>query len=81
MPEALAPLYEAMLELMPGRIAPTGLSVFQKVQHLLASQGSKLFGPYFRKGSTERTQVYLIMSHDSKPPDIFLDTDIDKTPS
>ena len=80
-PEALALFYEAMLELMPGRIAPTGLSVFQKVQHLLASQGSKLFGPYCRKGSAEKTQVYLIMSHDSKPAGIFLGPGIDKTPS
>ena len=68
-PQALAPFYEAMLELMPGQIAPTGLNAFQKVKHLLARQGSKLFGPYFPKGSTEKTQVYLIMSHDSKLPD------------
>jgi hypothetical protein len=51
---------------MPGQAAPTGLSAFQKVKHLLARQGSKLLGPYFPKGSTEKTQVYLIMSHDSK---------------
>jgi len=70
-PEALAPFFEAMLELMPGKLAPGGLTVFQKVQHLLARQGSKLFGPYFPKGSVERTQVYLIMSHDSKAFLIF----------
>jgi hypothetical protein len=78
-PQALAPLYEAMLELMPGQIAPTGLSAFQKVQHLLARQTSKLLGPYFRKGSTEKTQVYLIMSHDSKSPDTGFDTAVDRT--
>lgn len=67
-PQALAPFYEAMLESLPGRIAPMGLNGFEKVQHLLAMLGSKLLGPYFRKGSTEKTQVYLIMSHDSKSP-------------
>lgn len=69
-PQALAQFYEAMLELMPGQVAPTGLSAFQKVKHLLARQGSKLLGPYFPKGSIEKTQVYLIMSHDSKSHDI-----------
>lgn len=65
-PEALAPFYEAMLELMPGKKAPNDLTAFQKIQHVLAQQGSRFLGPYFSKGSTERTQVYLIMSHDSK---------------
>jgi hypothetical protein len=70
-PHALAPFFEAMLELMPGQVAPTGLNAFQKVKHLLARQGSKLLGPYFPKGSTEKTQVYLIMSHDSQSPVTF----------
>jgi hypothetical protein len=63
-PQALAPLYEAMLELLPGQT--TELNALQKIKHLLARKGSKLLGPYFPKGSTEKTQVYLIMSHDSK---------------
>ena len=65
-PKALAQFYQTMLELMPGKIPPTGLNPFQKVQSLLAREGTKLLGPYFAKGSTEKTQVYLIMSHDSK---------------
>jgi hypothetical protein len=65
-PQALAKFYQAMLEHMPGTVAPAGLSAFEKLQHLLARQGSKLFGPYFPRGSTQKTQVYLIMSHDSK---------------
>lgn len=71
-PLALAKFFEKMLELMPGQIAPTGQTALQKAQSLLAAQGSKILGPYFRKGSTEKTQVYLIMSHDSKLPDISL---------
>jgi hypothetical protein len=69
-PQALASFYEAMLEIMPEQVAPKGLNAFQKAKHLLARQGSKLLGPYFSKGSTEKTQVYLIMSHDSKSPDM-----------
>ena len=71
-PQALATFYEAMLEYMPGQVAPTGLDAFQKVKHLLARQGSKFLGPYFSKGSTEKTQVYLIMSHDSTSSDRFV---------
>lgn len=70
-PQALAPFFGAMLELMPGQLAPTDLTLSQKVQHLLARQGSKLLGPYYRKGSVESTQIYLIMSHDSKSAEIF----------
>lgn len=65
-PQALSPFYQAMLEHMPGSITPTGLSAYQKMQRLLARFGSMILGPYFRKGSVEKTQVYLIMSHDSK---------------
>jgi len=65
-PQSLSAFYEAMLEQMPGSIAPTGLGPYRKMKSLLARFGSKLLGPYFPKGSTEKTQVYLIMSHDSK---------------
>lgn len=65
-PQSLSTFYEAMLEQLPGSIGPTGLSAYEKMKHLLARYGSKIFGPYFSKGSTEKTQVYLIMSHDSE---------------
>lgn len=64
-PKALAPLFQTMLELMPGNQLPKGQSFTDKVKHALAQQGSRFLGPYFSKGSIERTQVYLIMSHDS----------------
>lgn len=34
-------------------------------KRVLTAQGSRAFGPYFKKGAIERTQTYLIMSHDS----------------
>jgi choline dehydrogenase-like flavoprotein len=64
-PKALAPLFQTMLELMPGNQIPKGEGLFSKVKHAFAQQGSRFLGPYFKKGSIERTQVYLIMSHDS----------------
>lgn len=64
-PKALAPLFQTMLELMPGNQFPTGQSLLEKVKHSVAQTGSRFLGPYYSKGSIERTQVYLVMSHDS----------------
>ena len=74
-PKALAPLMQTMLDMMPGKLYPEGLSAFEKVRHVLASQGSRFLGPYFSKGSIERTQVYLIMSHDSNQAILTLKND------
>ena len=65
-PSALAPFLQAMLELLPGSIEPTGEGLIGKVKANLARAGSAFLGPYYRKGAIERTQVYLIMSHDSE---------------
>lgn len=65
-PQSLSVFYQAMLEQMPGSVAPTGLDAYHKIGSILARFGSKILGPYFSKGSVEKTQVYLIMSHDSK---------------
>jgi choline dehydrogenase-like flavoprotein len=64
-PKALAPLFQTMLEMMPGNQLPKGETLASRVKHALAQQGSRFLGPYFSKGSIERTQIYLIMSHDS----------------
>ncbi|KAI0472100.1 glucose-methanol-choline oxidoreductase [Xylariaceae sp. FL0804] len=64
-PGALAPFMLAMLELLPGSIAPEGESLFERFKASLAVAGSFFLGPYFRKGAVEKTQMYLIMSHDS----------------
>lgn len=74
-PKALAPLFQTMLELMPGNQYPKGQTLLEKFRHVLAQQGSRFLGPYFRKGSIERTQVYLIMSHDSNQAILTLEDD------
>jgi hypothetical protein len=65
-PEALSRAYQTVLETMPTSIPHIGLPLHQKVEKFLASLGSKVFGPYFRHGSIQKTQVYLVMSHDSR---------------
>ena len=74
-PKALAPLFQTMLELMPGNQYPKGQTLYEKVKHVLAQQGSRFLGPYYKKGSIERTQVYLVMSHDSNQAILTLKDD------
>ncbi|EFX05792.1 glucose-methanol-choline oxidoreductase [Grosmannia clavigera kw1407] len=64
-PHALAGLLQTMIELMPGSVASKHTSVMERARESLASVGSQLLGPYFRDGAVERTQIYLVMSHDS----------------
>ncbi len=58
-----------MLDLMPGKSEDEDETLAQKTQAALARYGSRFLGPYFKKGAVERTQVYLVMSHDSKIPE------------
>ncbi|ERS98737.1 hypothetical protein HMPREF1624_05525 [Sporothrix schenckii ATCC 58251] len=74
-PHALAGFLQTMLELLPGSTAPRGESVLQRSQSMLARLGSRLLGPYFRQGAVERTQVYLVMSHDSNQAVLSLKDD------
>jgi choline dehydrogenase-like flavoprotein len=73
-PKALAPLLETMLEAMPGKESPPR-TFAEKIQHSLASLGSLFLGPYFQKGSIEKTQIYLVMSHDSNQAILSLKDD------
>lgn len=53
-----------MLGVSP-KILPPNYGLASRLQHLGASVKSRVFGPYTPNGSIERTQTYLIMSHDS----------------
>ncbi|EJT76957.1 cholesterol oxidase [Gaeumannomyces tritici R3-111a-1] len=74
-PRALAHMFQAMLDFMPGRQCPDDDTVVDRTQAALARWGSRLLGPYFRKGAVGRTQVYLIMSHDSNQAVLSLKDD------
>jgi hypothetical protein len=65
-PQALATFLQTMLDIMPGSVRPQQDTVVERTQAALARYGSRFFGPYFKSGAMEKTQVYLIMSHDSK---------------
>lgn len=56
---------QALLEVMPGSRDPTRQSWMQWVGSGLASAKSWIFGPYVPGGALEKTEVYLVMSHDS----------------
>ncbi|KAI0779458.1 cholesterol oxidase [Fomes fomentarius] len=79
-PQALVPFLQAMLELMPAvsssvEVNQEERSVLENGRAALARWGSRLLGPYFRKGAVEHTQVYLIMSHDSNQAVLSLEED------
>lgn len=65
-PHALSPLFQAMLDLMPGKKEPTDETPAEQFQATLAKYGSRFLGPYYKNGAVEKTQIYLVMSHDSK---------------
>ncbi|KAI1816726.1 FAD/NAD(P)-binding domain-containing protein [Poronia punctata] len=74
-PAALVPFLLALFESLPGSMKPEGESLVEQVKAKLATAGSLFLGPYFRKGAIERTQVYLIMSHDSNQAYLTLKDD------
>ncbi|KAJ4302940.1 hypothetical protein N0V90_001831 [Kalmusia sp. IMI 367209] len=63
-PEALAPLIQIMLEGMPGEIRPE-VGNYNALRRLWSSAKSRIFGPYVQDGSINRTQTFLVMSHDN----------------
>jgi hypothetical protein len=74
-PRALAPFMQAMLEVLPQAIRPQNESLVERFKANLARAGSFFLGPYFRQGSVGKTQVYLIMSHDSNQAALSLKDD------
>lgn len=74
-PEALVPGLQGMLRAMPGKVRPPDISILERVHKKLAESKSTLLGPYTPNGSVERTQVYLIMSHDSNQAIMSLEDD------
>lgn len=75
LPKALAPLFQTMLEMMPGKELSPNRGLVDNVKHAVASLGSRFLGPYFSKGAIEKTQIYLIMSHDSNQAVLSLKND------
>ncbi|EKG22550.1 Fumarate reductase/succinate dehydrogenase flavoprotein [Macrophomina phaseolina MS6] len=64
-PEALAPLIQSMLELLPEQHRSQHLKARDQLHHLMSRAEARFLGPYSNGGSISRTQTYLVMSHDS----------------
>jgi hypothetical protein len=64
-PSALAHVLQFMLDSMPGSVEPNE-PLHKRAQAAFARYGSRFLGPYFKGRALERTQIYLIMSHDSE---------------
>lgn len=74
-PHALTHFLQIMLDMMPGKKEPKNDTIIQKAQAALARYGSRFLGPYLKRGAMEKTQVYLIMSHDSNQAMLTLKDD------
>lgn len=63
-PAALAPVVQGLFEAIPRKIFPRH-GQYKVLRHFLSRMKSRIFGPYAVGGSVNRTQTYLVMSHDS----------------
>lgn len=75
-PEALAPFLQAMIQLTPGKVYPEdkkSAGRYSRLRKFLAKTGTKFLGPYSPGSSINRTQTYLIMSHDSNEAALTLE--------
>ncbi|KAF5356668.1 hypothetical protein D9757_013201 [Collybiopsis confluens] len=64
-PAVLAELLQTMLEALPGKQHPKQYGVQERLRHVLSDTETRFLGPYATGSSVNRTQTYLIMSHDS----------------
>ncbi|KAM7209212.1 hypothetical protein V8F20_000550 [Naviculisporaceae sp. PSN 640] len=74
-PHALSHFLQVMLDIMPGASEPKDETLLERTQAALARYGSRFLGPYFKRGAIAKTQVYLIMSHDSNQATLSLQDD------
>ncbi|KAJ7248149.1 hypothetical protein B0H12DRAFT_727764 [Mycena haematopus] len=74
-PQALAPIIQAMLDVLPEKEYPDPFTATERLRHLFSATKSRFLGPYSEGGSVNRMQTYLIMSHDSNEAIITLQND------
>ena len=74
-PGGVASLFQSMLQSIPGKIDSRNIGLQERLRHLVSRSKSRLLGPYVQDGSVERTQIYLIMSHDDNQAILSLKDD------
>ncbi|KIK66211.1 hypothetical protein GYMLUDRAFT_38025 [Collybiopsis luxurians FD-317 M1] len=77
-PAALAEVLQTMLEVLPGKQHPEQYGVTERLRHLVSDTKTRFLGPYATGSSLNRTQTYLIMSHDSNEGILTLNLKDDK---
>ena len=71
-PEPLVHWLQSLLELTPHKSGSTHLNRGERLQRLMSRASSRLIGCYYPQGSLEKTQVYLVMSHDDNQATLTL---------
>jgi hypothetical protein len=75
-PQVLGQFLQTMLELTPGKEYPKEKgSKYNRLRKFLARTETKFLGPYYPGNSINRTQIYLIMSHDANQATLTLEGD------
>ena len=74
-PGGVASIFQSMLQSTPGKIDSQNFGLQERLRHLVSLSKSRLLGPYVQDGSVERTQIYLIMSHDDNQAILSLKDD------
>jgi hypothetical protein len=64
-PLALVSNMQNLLDLIPGKIFPGNWGPLERIRHFMSGLQNRFLGPYSGGASAQRTQIYLIMSHDS----------------
>jgi choline dehydrogenase-like flavoprotein len=71
-PSALAGVLQTMFDVIPGQVAPTGLSLFDRLQGLKNEAAAHMLSAWHQGGALNRTMVYLMMSHDDNQATLSL---------
>ncbi|KAL5611619.1 hypothetical protein BROUX41_000796 [Berkeleyomyces rouxiae] len=72
----MVPFLQAMLELVPSGVhSEPKRSMTKSLRSGLASLGSWMLGPYSKRGAMNKTQIYLVMTHDGAQARMTLEDD------
>lgn len=74
-PLALAPVTQLMMGLLPEKTPPPQKDFTSMFRNKLSGIGKLMSGPHIQRESLERTQTYLVMSHDSNQGSLSLRND------
>jgi len=74
-PAAFAEGLQTLLEVLPGKQYPEQYGIQERIRHVFSSMKTRFLGPYAEGSSVDRTQTYLIMSHDSNEGILTLKND------